>query len=260
MDHFRGHLLLFLAVTVGSAIPFVPTGEMVSGSSALAAHSRLDVLLIFLVTWLGSVLGDTLLLLEARLGARKLRPWLARRKYADRVAQAEAKLHNNAFSAIITGRLIPGGRAPVIIALGLGRYSRRKFLIGDIVACGLWAAIYSTIGSIGGRVASHPIWGIVIAIAFAVCMSVLVQQLIKLIHWLRNRHADEATRRRELESRSDLLNDLTYFTDTDRLREDRAPTAEQGDAVSSGHHTSRPQMRTVRPSHHDAHRPDTAQR
>lgn len=200
-------------MTIGSAIPFVPTGEMVSGSSALAAHSRLDVVLIFLITWAASVLGDTMLLIEARLGARKLRPWLARRKYAGRVAQAEQRLHRNAFSAVVTGRLIPGGRAPVVIALGLGRYPIRRFVAFDAVACGLWALIYSTIGSIGGRIADHPLWGIVIAIAFAVCVSVLVQQVIKLIHWLRNRHADEATRQRELEPRTDLLNDLTYCTD-----------------------------------------------
>ncbi|MBO0811219.1 MAG: VTT domain-containing protein [Microlunatus sp.] len=212
MDHLRGHVLLFLAVTIGSAIPFVPTGEMVSGSSALAAHSRLDILLIFVVTWAASVLGDTLLLLQARLGARRLRRWLYRRKYADRVRQAERKLHKNAFSAIVTGRLVPGGRAPVIIALGLSRYRIRRFVGYDAVACGLWALIYSTIGSIGGRIANHPIWGIVIAIAFAVCMSIIVQQVIRLVTWFRTRNADEDTRRAELEStrRRDLITDLSY--------------------------------------------------
>ncbi len=216
MDQIRGHILLFLAVTIGSAIPFVPTGEMVSGSSALAAHSRIGIFLIFLVTWLASVIGDTLLMLEARLGARKLRPWLARRKYADRVHQAEEKLHHNAFSAIITGRLVPGGRAPVIIALGIGRYSLRRFVPYDAVACGLWALIYSTIGSIGGRVASHPVWGMVIAVAFAVCISVLVQQIIRFVAWVRRRRSPGAEEL-PLEYRSDLLNDLTTYVDSPRL-------------------------------------------
>lgn len=189
---------------------------MVSGSSALAAHSRFDVLLIFLVTWAASVLGDTLLL-QARLGARRLKRWLYRRKYADRVRQAERKLHRNAFSAIVTGRLVPGGRAPVIIALGLSRYRIRRFVAYDAVACGLWALIYSTIGSIGGRIANHPIWGIVIAIAFAVCMSIIVQQVIRLVQWFRTRNADEATRRAQLEDRrSDLFTDLTYLDRHDR--------------------------------------------
>ena len=83
----------------------------------------------------------------------------------------------NATNAVITGRLLPGGRTPVIVALGLSRFSVRRFVLIDTVACALWAAIYSTIGSIGGRIANHPVWAMVIAIAFAVSMGVLVQEL-----------------------------------------------------------------------------------
>ena len=210
VDQIRGHILLFLAVAIGSAIPFVPTGEMVSGSSALAAHSRLDVFLIFLITWVASVLGDTVLLLEARMGSRRLRPWLERRKYADRVHEAEKKLHSNAFTAIVTGRLVPGGRAPVIIALGLGRFPLRRFLPADLVGCGLWALIYSTIGSIGGKIANHPLWGMVIAIAFAVCISLVVQQVIKFVQWRRKRRTGEQRQYRELDAPADLLDELSY--------------------------------------------------
>lgn len=187
MDHIRGHLLLFLAVVVGSAIPFVPTGEMVSGSSALAAHSQLSIFLIFVVTWVASVIGDTLLLFEVRLSARKLRPWLARRGYSGRVQQARDKLHRNAFSGVVAGRLVPGGRAPVIIALGLGQFSFRWFVLFDAVACAMWAFIYSMIGSVGGRIADHPVWGMVIAVAFAVSISVFAQRLIRFAQWLRAR-------------------------------------------------------------------------
>ena len=86
---------------LGSAIPFVPTGEMVSGAAAFASHSRLNVLLIFLITWICSVLGDTVMLVEARLGARRLRPWIARRRFADRVDSARLGLTSNAFNAIV---------------------------------------------------------------------------------------------------------------------------------------------------------------
>jgi membrane protein DedA with SNARE-associated domain len=176
-------------VLLGSAIPFVPTGEMVSGAAAFASHSRLNVLLIFLITWICSVLGDTVMLVEARLGARRLRPWIARRRFADRVDSARLGLTSNAFNAIVTGRLIPGGRTPIIVALGLSRFSVRRFLLFDTVACALWAGIYSSIGSIGGRIAQHPVWAMVIAIAFAVSMGALVQQVLRLIAWLRDRRA-----------------------------------------------------------------------
>jgi membrane protein DedA with SNARE-associated domain len=180
---------LALSVTVGSALPFVPTGEMVSGAAAVAAHSRLNVVLIFLITWVCSVIGDTVMLLEARLGARKLRPWIARRKFAGRVEQAQESLTKNSFNAIITGRLIPGGRTPVIVALGLSRFSIRRFMLIDAVACALWAGIYSSLGSIGGRIAHHPIWAMVIAIAFATSIGVLVQKIRVLLAWRRERRA-----------------------------------------------------------------------
>jgi hypothetical protein len=62
------------------------------------------------------VLGDTILLLEARLGAGLIQARLERSKLAGRVRQAEQALSQNSFNAIVTGRLIPGGRTPVIAA------------------------------------------------------------------------------------------------------------------------------------------------
>jgi len=187
VNQINGHLILAASVLVGSAIPFVPTGEMVSGAAAFASHSKLNVLVIFLITWVCSVLGDTVMLLEARLGRRRLQGWLARSKFGERVRTAQLGLTSNASNAVITGRLIPGGRTPVIVALGLSRFSVRRFMLVDTVACALWAGIYSTIGSIGGRIATHPVWAMVVAIAFAVSMGVLVQQIIKLWHWHRGR-------------------------------------------------------------------------
>ena len=64
VDQLRGHLLLAVWVLFGSAIPFMPTGEMVSGAAAVASHSQLNEWLIFLITWVCSVLGDTILLVE----------------------------------------------------------------------------------------------------------------------------------------------------------------------------------------------------
>src|SRR4051812_25776494 len=168
---------------------------MVSGAAAFASHSRLNVLLIFVITWVCSVLGDTVMLVEARLGARRLRPWIARRRFADRVDSARLGLTSNALNAIVTGRLIPGGRTPIIVALGLSRFPVRRFMAFDTVACALWAGIYSSIGSIGGRIAHHPLWALVVAIAFAVSVGALVQQVLRLIGWLRDRGA--ATRAAE---------------------------------------------------------------
>ena len=189
MNQLLAHLLLAASVLVGSAIPFVPTGELVSGAAAFASHSRLNVLIIFLIAWICSVLGDALMLVEARLGRRRLQSWLDKVSFGQRVITAQHALTRNAANAVITGRLLPGGRTPVIVALGLSRFSVRRFILIDTIACALWAGIYSTIGSIGGRIANHPVWAMVIAIAFAVSVGALVQELRKLWHWWRARAA-----------------------------------------------------------------------
>lgn len=187
VNGLKAHLLLAVSVLVGSAVPFVPTGEMVSGAAAYASHSELNVVLIFLITWICSVLGDTLMLLEARWGRRRLQAWLARHRFGARVTAAQDALTRNAFNAVVTGRLIPGGRTPVIVALGLSRFPVRRFLLFDTVACALWAGIYATLGSIGGRIADHPVWAMVVAIAFAVSVGLLVTQLHRLWGWYRDR-------------------------------------------------------------------------
>lgn len=192
MDQIRGHLLLAVSVLVGSAIPFVPTGEMVSGAAAVASHSRLNEWLIFVITWLCSVLGDTIMLIEVRLAAGRIRGWLARTRLSVRVEQAEVALARNAFHAVLTGRLIPGGRTPVTVALGLSHFSVPRFMMMDTVACGLWAGIYSSIGTIGGKIAHHPVWAMVIAIAFAISMGALVQQIRRFVEWRQAQAGDAA--------------------------------------------------------------------
>jgi membrane protein DedA with SNARE-associated domain len=173
-----GDLLgLASSVLLGSAIPFLPTGELVSGSAALVSDSWLSVLLIFVVSWVCSLLGDTLLLVEVRLLRGRLEAWLDRRKFGGRVRRAQEALTKNAFGAVMTGRLVPGGRAPVIMALGLSPFSVRQFVKIDLVACAAWSAVYSVIGALGGSLVSNPVWAMVIAIAAAVSLSVVLQRL-----------------------------------------------------------------------------------
>lgn len=175
LEEVRIHLLLGVAVLVGSAIPFVPTGEMVSGAAAFAVHSKLNDAVIFVICWLASVAGDLILLLEIRWGSRWVRPRLQRSRWAERMDRAQSALDRNAVSAIVTGRLVPGGRVPVLAVLAFGKFPLRRFIPCDLLACALWAAIYVALGSLGGRIAGHPVLAMAMAIAFAVLLGLLVQ-------------------------------------------------------------------------------------
>lgn len=181
-------LVLGASVLTGSAIPFVPTGEMVSGAAALVTSSVASAVAIFLVVWIGSLLGDTVLLLEVYLVRGRLQRWLDRRRFGARVRAAQDRLTARAFGAVLTGRLVPGGRAPVIMALGLSRFPLRRFLAFDAAACAVWAALYTAIGTLGGSLTSQPVWGMVIAILVAVGLAALVQRVGPQLRRLRRPH------------------------------------------------------------------------
>jgi membrane protein DedA with SNARE-associated domain len=172
-------LLLGLVVLVASALPFVPTGEIVSGAAALAAASTPAVVALFFLAWICSWAGDTLLLLEVRLLARPLQSWLDRRASHPKVLQAQERLERNAFVAVVTARLVPGMRAFVILALGLVGTSLRRFVVADLVGCGIWAAAYTAAGAIGGRLTTHPVVAVVVAILLALLVSGLGGLLVR---------------------------------------------------------------------------------
>jgi membrane protein DedA with SNARE-associated domain len=161
-------------VLLGSAVPFVPTGELVSGSAALTTASLLPLAAVFVTSWLCSVAGDVALLLEARLGRRRIQGWLDHRPMGQKVRRAQATIDKNVVNAVITGRLIPGGRAPVILALGLSQTPLRRFLAADTVACAIWAALYTGLGALGGSIAGNPVWGLALAVVTAVTVSALL--------------------------------------------------------------------------------------
>jgi membrane protein DedA with SNARE-associated domain len=175
----RALLLLAVAVLVASAMPFVPTGEMVSGAAALAAPSVPAAVGVLVVAWLASCLGDTLLLVEVRLLARPLQGWLDRHASGPRLQQAQAWLVRSPFLAVVTARLIPGTRAPVIVALALSGASRRAFVAADLVGCALWAALYTAAGTLGGRLSSHPVLGVAAAVLLALTASAAIARLVR---------------------------------------------------------------------------------
>lgn len=179
MTGLGGLLLLGLTVLVASSVPFVPTGELVSGAAALAAPSLAGTVAVFLVCWLCSTVGDTVLMSAARLLRRPLQGWLDRHATGPRVEQARRWLDRRAFSAVVTARLVPGTRAPVIIALGLSGASRRRFVVADLVGCGLWAVLYTAAGALGGRVSSHPLLAVTAAVVLAVVASTLAGRLLR---------------------------------------------------------------------------------
>jgi len=191
--------LVGLVVLLASSVPFVPTGEVVSGAAALT-QSVPWLLVVLAVVVVASVAGDSLMLLGVRALARlahrrptsptgtdltelsapsepsePLPPTGLRGRVDTWLRRLGGTVRANAFTSVVTGRLVPGGRAPVIVALALERYPLHRFIGADLVACTAWASTYVALGALGGQVSGHPLVGTAVAVAAAVALGAGLQ-------------------------------------------------------------------------------------
>jgi membrane protein DedA with SNARE-associated domain len=193
---------LFLLVVLGSLLPVIPTGTLVSGAAVVALHQRLpplSLLCVFVVASLAAFLGDIALYWLGRrgVGSKNGSRWLERlrrRAAPGRLKQAQGKLEEHGATVLVVSRLVPAGRIPVMLACLLSRMGTRAFMRGDIPACLAWALTYQLVGLLGGTLFPQPWEGV----AAAVGLTVVISAAPALWHRLRagvwrHRHRGETT-------------------------------------------------------------------
>ncbi|MER5555429.1 VTT domain-containing protein [Streptomyces sp. NPDC002793] len=188
-----GYPSLFLLVALGSLVPVVPTGVLVSSAAVVAFHqtSPFALLVVFAVAAGAAFLGDICLYWLGKRGvaSKNGSKWLKAitgRAAPERLAQAQRKLDEHGTVVLVLSRLIPAGRIPVMLACLLGRMPLRQFARGDVPACLAWAATYQLIGLLGGSLFPEP-WEGVLA---AVVLTLLISGAPALWRRLRGRLAD----------------------------------------------------------------------
>ncbi|MFF8919239.1 DedA family protein [Streptomyces sp. NPDC015032] len=173
-----GYPSLFLLVALGSLVPVVPTGALVSSAAVVALHqsSPFSLLIVFGVASAAAFLGDVCLYWLGRRGVRSKNgsKWLraiSHRAAPERLAQAQQKLDEHGAVVLVLSRLVPAGRIPVMLACLLGRIPLRRFARGDVPACLAWAATYQLIGILGGSLFPEPWQGVVAAVGLTLLVS-----------------------------------------------------------------------------------------
>jgi membrane protein DedA with SNARE-associated domain len=166
-----GYPTLFLLVVLGSLVPVVPTGALVSGAGVVAFHQSdpVSTLYVFVVAAFAAFLGDIALYWLGMRGVRSRNGsrWLHRLQ--DRVDdstldRAQRQLDEHGAAVLVLSRLIPAGRLPVMVACLLAEMPLRRFARGDVVACLAWAAAYQLIGVLGGSLFPEPWQGVALAV------------------------------------------------------------------------------------------------
>jgi len=168
------------AVLLGAVLPVLPTGAAVSAGAVLASHSNAFGLAGVLIAGAaGAYLGDLIVYAGCRFGGERLAKrvgWLRENASLDAL---RIRLGEHEVGVLLTSRLIPGGRVPVLLAAGLAGYPWRRFAVVDLTASALWAAVYMAIGLVGYALFDKPWQGVLAAIVLvllATVVSTLVQR------------------------------------------------------------------------------------
>ncbi|WP_250293455.1 DedA family protein [Streptomyces atroolivaceus] len=169
---------LFLLVALGSLVPVVPTGVLVSSVAVVTFHqtSPFALLIVFAVASGAAFLGDMSLYWLGQRGVRsdhgsKWLEALTSRAAPERLEQAQQKLDEHGTAVLVLSRLVPAGRIPVMLACLLGRMPLGQFARGDVPACLAWAATYQMIGILGGSLFHEPWEGLLAAVLLTLLLS-----------------------------------------------------------------------------------------
>jgi membrane protein DedA with SNARE-associated domain/membrane-associated phospholipid phosphatase len=135
----------------GIAIPF-PTDTTLVTAAAFAAHGRLSVLVIGIISTVASTAGTTVAFLLGRRGgdffekhSRKVSPAVLER--------TRGFMNRHGGSAVLVGRFIPVARMLISPLAGLSSMSLARFTMFNALGAALWSAVFCGVGYFFGQ---HP--------------------------------------------------------------------------------------------------------
>jgi membrane protein DedA with SNARE-associated domain len=171
------------AVMIGAVLPVLPTGAAVSAGAVLASHQKpIGLVGVLIAGAAGAYAGDLIVYAACRAGGETLAKkvgWLRNNASLDALRERLAK---HEITVLLTSRLIPGGRIPVLLAAGISGYRWHRFAVIDLIASSAWSAVYMAIGLLGSALFDEPWQGVVAAIVLVLLTTVvssLIQRLRK---------------------------------------------------------------------------------
>jgi membrane protein DedA with SNARE-associated domain len=159
MMHQIGQLIIdygYLIVGVfiffeGMAIPF-PTDTTVITAAAFAAHGRLSVGILFIVSTLTAAGGTTIAFVAGRRGSTFFERH-SRRVSPAVLARTRGFFDRHGGTAVVVGRFVPIARMLISPMAGLSTMSLARFTLFNLTGAALWSAVFCGLGFFFGQ---HP--------------------------------------------------------------------------------------------------------
>ena len=145
-----GYLIVALFIFgEGIAIPF-PTDTTIITAAAFAAHGRLSVMMIFLVSTVSTTLGTSVAFLLGRRGgdffdkhSRRVSPVV--------IARTRGFFDRHGTTAVLIGRFVPFARMLISPLAGLSSMSFARFTVFNLAGAAVWSAVFCGVGYFFGQ-------------------------------------------------------------------------------------------------------------
>lgn len=188
-----GYPVLVGGVLLGSIIPVVPTGAVVSAAAAVSTTTAggLSLPVVVLLSVAAALVGDLVTFGIAALGSRAAVRLLARGMSPDQLEGAAQRFARRGGVIVVIGRLVPAGRIPSLLAAAALGYPWRRLVPAATVGCVLWAIAYALLGVVSGGLFDDPVLASLVA-----ALLVLVLAAAGAL-WQRRRGARPSTSRGE---------------------------------------------------------------
>ena len=178
------YIILFIIIFLETGLvitPFLPGDSLIFLTGAFAAQGVFNIVILFLILVLASVLGDTVNYWIGNYFGDKVfsKSSLFRREYLDKTKQFYRKYGGK---TIIYARFIPIIRTFAPFVAGIGAMDYRRFLIFNVIGALSWVLIFLSGGYFFGGV---PI--VKNNLTIVILLIILISILPPLIEYLRHK-------------------------------------------------------------------------
>jgi membrane-associated protein len=140
-----GYLIVALFIFAeGLAIPF-PTDTTLVTAAAFAAHGRLSVFTLFVVSTVAASLGTTVAFVAGRRGgdfferhSKRVNPAL--------LVRTRSFFDRHGVTAIVVGRFVPVARMLISPLAGVSSMSLSRFTLFNLAGAAIWSAVFCAVG------------------------------------------------------------------------------------------------------------------
>ncbi len=186
-----GYLLIFSMVFAETGLllgAFLPGDTLLFTSGLLASVGYLNIAILILICFLGTVLGDNLgYYLGKKYGHKVFHKKDSLLFDIDHIDKAEKFYKAHGGKTVIFGRFLPFVRTAAPILAGVGRMNYRTFLIYNLFGAVLWAVTFCMLGYVSGLLIPNAENYIMPIISVVVGGSILIAAVTVARHYLKKR-------------------------------------------------------------------------